>query len=157
MMAMAAHRPLRFVGVALTAVLCIGLAGCENFDPALLFPDTKKPLPGERRLVFPEGVPGVVQGVPPELMRGANQQQDAQAAANAPPPQQAEEKPKPKAKPKRKATARQPAQEAPQQQPAQQAQPAKPAQSSPWPSQQQAQPQQPSPWPTAPQPGTFTR
>ena len=30
----------------------------------------KKPLPGERKAVFPEGVPGVPQGVPPEMVQG---------------------------------------------------------------------------------------
>src|SRR5262245_63258016 len=38
-----------------------------DFNP---FGTAKKPLPGERRAVFPEGVPGVKQGVTPELMRG---------------------------------------------------------------------------------------
>ena len=63
--------------VGLTAgVLCLALAlgGCENFDPTAIFDaeifNTKKPLPGDRRPVFPEGTPGVPQGVPPELVRG---------------------------------------------------------------------------------------
>src|SRR5262249_52842488 len=30
----------------------------------------KKKLPGDRKPVFPEGVPGVAQGVPPELVKG---------------------------------------------------------------------------------------
>ena len=61
-----------------------------NFDPSDLldFLDTKKKLPGDRKPVFPEGVPGLEQGVPKDLYRGARQQDDpnAQAAAAAPPP-----------------------------------------------------------------------
>ena len=47
-----------------------------------LFGSNKKPLPGERKQVFPQGVPGVTQGVPPDLLPGG-QQANAQAA---PPP-----------------------------------------------------------------------
>jgi hypothetical protein len=56
-----------------------------DFNP---FGTAKKPLPGERRAVFPEGVPGVQQGVPPELMRGQQQVLDVppQAAPEPPPP-----------------------------------------------------------------------
>ena len=50
--------------------------------------DTKKKLPGERKPVFPEGVPGLEQGVPKELYKGnveqqQLQQQNAQAAGLA--------------------------------------------------------------------------
>ena len=49
------------------------------------FLDTKKKLPGERKPVFPDGVPGLEQGVPKELYKGAHQdqldQQNADAAA----------------------------------------------------------------------------
>ena len=50
-------------------------AGCDSFDPLDKFQDwdimgSKKPLPGERRAVFPEGVPGVPQGVPPDMVKG---------------------------------------------------------------------------------------
>src|SRR5919204_1214042 len=51
-----------------------------DFSP---FGTAKKPLPGERRAVFPEGVPGVQQGVPPELMRG--HQQAVEIPAEPPP------------------------------------------------------------------------
>jgi hypothetical protein len=56
-----------------------------DFNP---FGTAKKPLPGERRAVFPEGVPGVQQGVPPELMRGNPQAVDVQPqpAPEPPPP-----------------------------------------------------------------------
>lgn len=49
------------------------LAGCENFDPDSLDPfglNQKKPLPGKRELLFPGGVPGVAQGIPPEYRAG---------------------------------------------------------------------------------------
>ena len=73
------------------------LAGCGgggigNFDPTdmLDFLDTKKKLPGERKPVFPDGVPGLDQGVPKDLYKGARQQQldeqNAQAATAAAPP-----------------------------------------------------------------------
>src|SRR6516225_9407962 len=67
----------RFVRVGLTVgTLLIGFAlvGCEDFDPSAVFDselfNTKKKLPGERIPVFPEGTPGVPQGVPPELVKG---------------------------------------------------------------------------------------
>ena len=41
------------------------------------FLDTKKKLPGERKPVFPDGVPGLEQGVPKELYKGAAQEQRA--------------------------------------------------------------------------------
>ena len=81
------------------AALALGLAlsACEtsNFGDKIqdtlsdmnLFGSNKKPLPGERKQVFPQGVPGVSQGVPPDLMPGgreANLQ-----AAPTPPPQPA--------------------------------------------------------------------
>ena len=85
--------------IVLTAsLLSLGLmlGGCESFDPTEWF-NTKKPLPGDRKEVFPGGVPGVSQGVPPELVEGYKPSAE-------PPPQVAEEKPKlkPKAKPKPK-------------------------------------------------------
>jgi hypothetical protein len=46
---------------------------------------SKKPLPGERRAVFPEGVPGVQQGVPNDMIRH-NQPMPQTAAAPPPPP-----------------------------------------------------------------------
>ena len=50
------------------------------------FLDTKKKLPGDRKPVFPEGVPGLEQGVPKDLYKGSRQQVDdpnAQAAARS--------------------------------------------------------------------------
>jgi len=80
--------------IALTGALGGCSSGLSNFDPSdmLDFLDTKKKLPGERKPVFPDGVPGVTQGVPRELYKGA-QQQDAPAVDTAavPPPPAAEE------------------------------------------------------------------
>ena len=58
-------------GLLTVAGLTLGLsvAGCGSFDPTDWF-SNKKPIPGDRRAVFPEGVPGVAQGIPPELKRG---------------------------------------------------------------------------------------
>lgn len=145
----------RLTTAAFIALAGLALAACEQM--ADIIPDSKKPLPGERKLLFPEGVPGVSQGVPPELIRNNQQAQGqpgAPAAAQAQPPQQqVEEKPKPKPKVQR-AARQQPAQE--QAEPAQQQQ--QQQQSSPWPAApQQQQPAQASPWPSSPAPGTFTR
>src|ERR1700716_3608510 len=92
------RRSQRLIAATVLVALSRALAGCGsmgNFDPSDLldFLDTKKKLPGERKPVFPEGVPGLEQGVPKELYRGARQQEDpnAQSAAvapAAPPPQE---------------------------------------------------------------------
>ena len=174
---MAAPRPCMLVLAAIG--FGFGLSGCASggleLDPAYWFPDGKKKLPGERREVFPGGVPGVTQGVPPELIRGnpANPtSQPEQALApvqEEPPPQQpaAEEKPRPQ--PKRVARPR-PA-PAPEAQPAPRAAAPRPVQqpqqqpAGAWPApaaqQQQPQQQQPAPsagaWPAPPASGTFTR
>src|SRR5437899_8278596 len=89
----------RLVSLTVLVALSGALAGCggggmANFDPSdmLDFLDTKKKLPGERKPVFPEGVPGLEQGVPKDLYKGARQQQideqNAAAAAPQPEPQQ---------------------------------------------------------------------
>lgn len=103
------------------------IAGCSDFDLDSLdvfHLNEKKKLPGERKELFPGGVPGVTQGIPPEYMKG-NQQQQTEAAipdtpgapapgAAGPPPAaqpapaaktaavEPAAEPKPKAKPKRK-------------------------------------------------------
>ena len=63
------------IGLTVGALaLGLTLAGCENFDPTDMLDldifNTKKKLPGERQPVFPQGTPGVPQGVPPELVKG---------------------------------------------------------------------------------------
>jgi hypothetical protein len=61
--------------VALVAIAPV-LAGCDSFDPDSLDPfglNAKKKLPGKRELLFPNGVPGVSQGIPPEYKEGYKQ------------------------------------------------------------------------------------
>ena len=117
------RRAHRVTLIAAVLPLALALAGCETsgfwdsansvtdrFQDALAdfspFGTAKKPLPGERRAVFPEGVPGVQQGVPPELMRGHQQAEEQQQAQPEPQPA-----PAPKAKTKKTAasTAKTPA------------------------------------------------
>jgi hypothetical protein len=92
------RRSQRLIAATVLIALSSVLAGCSslyNWDPSdmLDWLDTKKKLPGERKPVFPEGVPGLEQGVPKELYKGAAQQDtNTQAVAVAPPP----EEPKPK-------------------------------------------------------------
>ena len=71
--------------VLVTSVIVLPLGGCASIGDALDptewfagdFFNTKKKLPGERKAVFPQGVPGVAQGIPQELVKG-----------NQPPPQE---------------------------------------------------------------------
>ena len=64
------HRIVLLAGlIALAPVL----AGCEDFDMDKLdifHLNEKKKLPGERKELFPQGVPGVTQGIPPEYLKG---------------------------------------------------------------------------------------
>src|SRR5215471_12481747 len=148
--------------ILITSLLSIGfgLGACADFDPEKtvesldVFGVTKKkPLPGERKDVFPGGVPGVSQGVPAELTRGyqapaqTGPDPAATAAAQAVQEQEAAEKPKPKP-PTQQVQQQQPQQvqqawptQQPQQQPAQQPQQAQGA----WP--QPAQQPAAAPWP----------
>jgi outer membrane biosynthesis protein TonB len=105
-------------GFVLLAALGAGLllAGCENFDPTEMFDlesvfGSKKRLAGDRKPVFPEGTPGVPQGVPPELVRGAQQTAQPETAQSVPQQaavqeHEAEPKPEPKAKAKPKPKAK---------------------------------------------------
>jgi len=101
--------------ILIATTLALPLAGCESingFDPTEWIPSdpfgTKKKLTGERKPVFPEGVPGLARGVPPELIRGQQPGSDVAQDLQPPPPQRAavEEQPKPKARPKAKASPR---------------------------------------------------
>ena len=90
------RRMPRLIAAAVLIAFTGVLGGCSSFDPSdmLDFLDTKKKLPGDRKPVFPEGVPGLEQGVPRELYKGAQQQPDANAPAVAalpaePPPEPA--------------------------------------------------------------------
>ncbi|MCG2666275.1 hypothetical protein ACFPFP_04945 [Bradyrhizobium sp. GCM10023182] len=82
------RRTPRLIAAAVLIAFTGVLGGCSSggFDPSDLmdFLDTKKKLPGERKPVFPEGVPGLEQGVPKEMYKGAQQQQDAPAVAALP-------------------------------------------------------------------------
>jgi hypothetical protein len=80
----------RLIALSVLIALAGALGGCSgglaNFDPSDLLDwmDTKKKLPGERKPVFPEGVPGLEQGVPKDLYKGSRQEQiDQQNAAAA--------------------------------------------------------------------------
>jgi hypothetical protein len=113
------RRPQRLIALAVLIALSGALAGCgggglSSFDPSDLldFLDTKKKLPGERKPVFPDGVPGLEQGVPKDLYKGSRQeqidQQNAQAAAAAAAPPAQEPKSKRAAKGKQPAAAPEP-------------------------------------------------
>jgi len=161
----------------------LALTACADFDPDKLdvfHLNEKKKLPGERKELFPEGVPGVSQGIPPEYMKGnqpppetaqtlpADQPNPAASAepaskktAAVEPEPEPKPKPKAKRKPKPHTASQQPAAQATsQQQPApwpQQEQQAAPQQGqAPWPA-PQGQATTAPPWPSAPAPGTFSR
>ena len=149
----------RIVVLATLALALPVLAGCANFDPDSLDIfglNEKKKLPGERRAVFPEGVPGVSQGIPPEYLKG-NQPAPETAVVIPPEPEKpaakkaaAVQPQKPKRKPRPAAAQQQPAAQQPA---AQQQAPA------PWPDQPpQGQSAGTAPWPNAAPPsGTFSR
>jgi hypothetical protein len=160
------NRLARAGTIASTLSLVLLLSNCSSFDPTDIvdgiFSSPKKPLPGERKPLFPSGTPGVSQGLPPELVKGyqapppTEATQDAQAAPAQP-------KPKPKAKPKVAASppdnqTRSPAAAMPA--PASTGSSA--SRSSPWPDppptrQSSAPSSGQTAWPDPPAPGTVTR
>src|SRR6478752_1688472 len=80
------RRPQRLIAATVLVALSSALAGSGsmgNFDPSDLldFLDTKKKLPGDRKPVFPDGVPGLEQGVPRDLYKENVERQRAQEAA----------------------------------------------------------------------------
>src|SRR4249920_4039659 len=97
----------RIVMLAALALAIPALAGCADFDPDKLDVfglNEKKKLPGERKEVFPGGVPGVSQGIPPEYVKGNQPTADSAATPAAEPDKKSaavEPEPKPKPKPKR--------------------------------------------------------
>ena len=108
------RRTPRLIAAAVLIAFSGLLGGCSSggFDPSDLmdFLDTKKKLPGERKPVFPEGVPGLEQGVPKELYKGAQQQDQLNAdtaatATPAPPPEPPKSKSAKSKKTKQRATA----------------------------------------------------
>jgi hypothetical protein len=98
----------RFIVIATALALPLGGCASVDFDPLDWFAGdwfgSKGPLPGERKPVFPEGVPGVTRGMPTEYLsetqRAEQLAREQQAAATE---EAVEEKPEPKPKPKAKA------------------------------------------------------
>jgi hypothetical protein len=68
--------------LAVLALLAMPLGGCAVADFFANLAERETPLPGERKQVFPGGVPGVQQGVPAEYLRPA----DPPPATTATPP-----------------------------------------------------------------------
>jgi len=178
--------PVRVIPVAAGLMAALLLSACSgtsgNFDPTDWitgeFFDTKTKLPGERKPVFPGGVPGVPEGVPPELVKG-NQRSVVEAAAqperepakparparpaaagpapkprtaSAPPPQPAPTRAAPAARPAQPASADQPTVAWPDPSEAQAPRPAQSTAPAPnWPS-----PNSQANWPP-PDPNSFSR
>jgi hypothetical protein len=162
---------MRITHMALIALLLgtgLSLGACDTIDNLTNMLDTKKRLPGDRRPVFPDGVPGVEMGVPPEMMKGYQEKQQAEGQAQTPPgaqatagqapagqPQQADQQQADKPKPKKVVTRPKPkpAPSAPEQASAPPAQPAQ-TQTAAWPTQsaQPAPAQATAPWPNQQQP-----
>jgi hypothetical protein len=109
--------------VLVASALLLPLGGCASIgdalDPTEWFSGdwfgTKKKLPGERKPVFPEGVPGVVQGIPSDLVKGnqpppgssyAGEPQVTAATPQAAAPEEFKPAPREEAKPKPKAKAK---------------------------------------------------
>jgi hypothetical protein len=104
------RRMQRLIAASVLVTLSGAIAGCSSgissFDPMdmLDWIDTKKKLQGDRKPVFPDGVPGLEQGVPKSLYKDKDaaqqqiDQQNAQAAAATQPA--ADAKPKRTAKSK---------------------------------------------------------
>jgi hypothetical protein len=133
----------RLVLVSLTMSAGLGLAGCDSIDNLTAMFDTKKKLPGDRKPMFPEGVPGVTQGVPSEYLPAAKDQpaEGAEAAKEGPPEADKVKKEKPALKPPPKPqTAQAPRKPSPPP-----AQPVQPEAAAP-----QASAPAPLPWPSAP-------
>jgi hypothetical protein len=106
------RRLQRLIAASVLVALSGAIAGCSSsinsFDPMdwLDWIDTKKKVPGDRKPVFPDGVPGLEQGVPKSLYKGAQEgDPNAQDVAAVPPPPSPEAKPKKTAKKKPPAAA----------------------------------------------------
>jgi len=140
------RRMQRIVLLAAMVTLAPVLAGCANFDPDnldIFGLNEKKKLPGDRKPLFPEGVPGVSQGIPPEFVKG-NQTPPEGANAVTLPAEPArktaavdpadEPKPKPKRKPTVSKQKLIPDQSPPPEQSQQQPPPPQQSSSAPWPS-----------------------
>src|SRR3984957_10079700 len=88
------RRLKRLIAASVLVALSGALAGCStgmsSFDPMdwLDWLGNQKKKQGDRKPVFPDGVPGLEQGVPKSLYKGAQQEPDpnAQQEAAVPPP-----------------------------------------------------------------------
>lgn len=94
----------RVLLAALVLAAGLALSGCEDPKLMAMF-DGKKKLAGDRKEVFPGGVPGVQQGVPPELMKGYQPPPEENPQQSALAPASAEQAPAPQAAPARQASA----------------------------------------------------
>ncbi|MDQ0504699.1 hypothetical protein [Xanthobacter agilis] len=74
------RRILRSLRVAIGLSLALAAAGCESLEKLNPFEEHKKPLPGARQPVFPEGVPGV------DYSSGPGQPSNSNAAIDLPNP-----------------------------------------------------------------------
>lgn len=70
---MSASLRSRLLQAALFAVpLALGVSGCESMDKYNPFVEKQTPLPGARKPLFPEGVPGVEFGAAPQQPPNSN-------------------------------------------------------------------------------------
>ena len=103
---MFAARPRHMLRAALLALpIALGVAGCETMEKLNPFVEKQTPLPGERKPLFPEGVPGVEFGAPPPQPSNSNipispaiaapEQQQAPAQIEQRPQPQAARSPQP--------------------------------------------------------------
>jgi hypothetical protein len=110
---MSKRRTLSWVRAGSVLAVAALLAACTKggqFDPTTILDNdmfnTKKPLPGQREPVFPNGVPGATNGIPPDLYKGyqppPEQAADTGDGATAAVPDNEPAKSEPKAKPKPK-------------------------------------------------------
>ncbi len=146
----------RLVLAAIVAATGPVLSACDSLDTFEIF-DSKKKLAGERKSVFPEGVPGVASGVPPELMKGYHEPEGggldpakaaAEAAAEpATKPKKLKSEPKSEPKPAPQRTASKPAPKPPAPSDPYGAAPTRAA--APEPAQQPAPQAATAPWPSA--------
>ena len=80
------HRATLLTALAISTVGLTACSGGFDMDKLDIFGlSEKKKLPGERKDLFPGGVPGVTQGIPPEYMKG-NQPPPETAQAPTPAP-----------------------------------------------------------------------
>jgi hypothetical protein len=97
-------RPL--LGASVVLALALGLSACESMDKMNPFREKETPLPGERKQLFPEGVPGVQFGAPPSQPTNSNIPINAPAAGDQ---QQSQQQAQPQQAQPQQARAPQPA------------------------------------------------